>query len=137
MKLSDTTILEFDTTLSGLNEGNFDTLKSGLTTAVADTLAVDENLLSLRLRSRTVSRSTTVYHIEVSVKISSVTIQERLTTKIKSSEVFMGDLNTEIHKNTELNVVNVTAIDEPVAVHAGESMLTTSAHINNYFSFLF
>ena len=74
--------------------------------------------------------------MEVSIKVSSVTTQERITTKIKSSEVFMGDLNTEIHKKAELNVVNVTAIDEPVAVYAGESMLTTSTHINNYFSIL-
>ena len=74
--------------------------------------------------------------MEVSIKVSSLTIQERLTTKIKSSEVFMGDLNTEIHKKAELNMVNVTAIDEPVAVYAGESMLTTSTHINNYFSIL-
>ena len=74
--------------------------------------------------------------MEVSIKVSSVTTQERITTKIKSSEVFMGDLNTEIHKKAELNVVNVTAIDEPVAVFAGESMLTTSTHINNYFSIL-
>ena len=100
-----------------------------MTKAIADTLAVDKTRLSLRLRSRTVSRRTTVYSIEVSVKISSVTTQERLTTKIKSSEVFMGDLNTEIHKNAELNVVNATAIDEPIAVYAGESMLTTSTHI--------
>ena len=68
--------------------------------------------------------------MEVSIKVSSVTIQEKLTTKIKRSEVFMGDLNTEIHKNAELKVVNVTAIDVPVAVYAGESMLTTSTHIN-------
>ena len=111
-------------------------MKSGLTKAIADTLAVDESLLFARFRSRTVSRSTTVYHMEVSIKVSSVTTQERLRTKIKSSEVFMGDLNTEIHKKAELNVVNVTAIDEPVAVYAGESMLTTSTHINNYFSIL-
>ena len=111
-------------------------MKSGLTKAIADTLAVDKALLSLRLRSRTVSRSTTVYHIQVMIKVSSGTIQERLTTKIKSSEVFMGDLNTEIHKNAELKVVNVTAIDVPVAVNMGESMFATSTHINNDFSFL-
>ena len=70
------------------------------------------------------------------IKVSSGTIQERLTTKIKSSEVFMGDLNTEIHKNAELKVVNVTAIDVPVAVNVGKSMLATSTHINNDFSFL-
>ena len=108
-------------------------MKSGLTKAIAHTLAVDDALLSLKLRSRTVSRSTTVYHMEVSIKVSSVTTQERLTTKIKSSEVFMGDLNTEIHKKAELNVVNVTAIDEPVAVYTGKSILTTSTHINNCF----
>ena len=110
-------------------------MKSGLIKAIAHTLAVDDELLALKLRSRTVSRSTTVYHMEVSIKVSSVTTQERLTTKIKSSEVFMGDLNTEIHKKAELNVVNVTAIDEPVAVFAGESMLTTSTHINNYLTY--
>ena len=134
-KLSDTAILEFNTTLSGLNESNFDTLKSGLTKAVADTLAVEKSRLSLKLKSRTVSRSTTVYHMEVSIKVSSVTIQKQLTTKIRSSEVFMGDLNTEIHKNAELKVVNVTAIDVPVTVNVGKSMLATSTHINNDFSF--
>ena len=108
-------------------------MKSGLTKAIAHTLAVDDALLSLKLRSRTVSRSTTVYHMEVSIKVSSVTTQERITTKIKSSEVFMGDLNTEIHKNAELKVVNVTAIDVPVAVNMGESMFATSTHINNDF----
>ena len=72
--------------------------------------------------------------MEVSIKVSSVTTQERLRTKIKSSEVFMGDLNTEIHKNAELKVVNVTAIDVPVAVNMGESMFATSTHINNDFS---
>ena len=109
-------------------------MKSGLTKAIADTLAVDESLLFARFRSRTVSRSTTVYHIQVMIKVSSGTIQERLTTKIKSSEVFMGDLNTEIHKNAELKVVNVTAIDVPVAVNMGESMFATSTHINNDFN---
>ena len=108
-------------------------MKSGLTKAIAHTLAVDDALLSLKLRSRTVSRSTTVYHMEVSIKVSSVTTQERLRTKIKSSEVFMGDLNTEIHKKAELNVVNATAIGKPVAVFAGESMLNKSTHNNNHF----
>ena len=46
----------------------------------------------------------------------------------------MGDLNTEIHKNAELKVVNVTAIDVPVAVNVGKSMLATSTHINNDFA---
>ena len=72
--------------------------------------------------------------MEVSIKVSSVTIQKQLTTKIRSSEVFMGDLNTEIHKKAKLNVVNATAIGKPVAVFAGESMLNKLTHINNHLS---
>ena len=51
-KLLDSPVIEVSITFDGVNEDSFDSLKSDLTKAVANTLSVKETVVTLKLQSK-------------------------------------------------------------------------------------
>ena len=117
LNLLDRPIIEFEITLSGVNEDNFDSLKSNLTVAVANSLAVNKAMVSLTLNLNTekLKRSgDTDYVIKASIEVPDGFDQDQLTASISDSESFVKNLNDEVESNPLLGLITAKAVGEPV-----------------------
>ena len=113
-QISEVPIIKVEITLDGVNEDNFENLKSGLGKSVADTLGVPEEMvvLELEIKTGTSKRSGVIslerkkeYAIKASVEVPDGMSEDALVGSVSDSAKFVSDLNNEIQKNPKLTVV--------------------------------
>ena len=141
-RISDNPSIKVEIALDGVNEDNFNNLKSGLTKSVADTLGVQKEMVKLQLaiKTGTSKRSGVIsldkkeeYVIKASVEVADGMDAEKLTGDISNSDQFVADLNSEIQQNDELSVVTATEIGDPVVIpvkEPGMYILWVSSYMN-------
>ena len=137
--ISEVPIIKVEITLDGVNEDNFDNLKSGLKKSVADTLGVQEEMvvLQLEIKTGTLKRSGVIsldkkkeYAIKASVEVPDGMSEDALVGSIKDPDEFVADLNKEIKQNPELAAVKATEIGEPVVEKPGMYIFWPSLYLN-------
>ena len=108
--------------LEGASEGNktFESIKPSLITALANTLAIEETKIHLKLdgKNNRVKRSNNrELNILVRIEVTDENDQKRILAETKKSETFVEKLNNEITLNGTLKSMNVTRVSEPVVTN--------------------
>ena len=115
--------------LEGASEGNktFDSIKPGLITALANTLAIEETKIHLKLdgKNNRVKRSNNrELNILVRIEVTDENDQKRILAETKKSETFVKKLNNEITLNGTLKSMNVTRVSEPVVTNVAGTYIS-------------
>ena len=122
MTFSDKPIIEVEITLGGVNEDNFGSFELGLTQAVANTVGVNEALVSLTLsrKAERLKRDDDIdYVIKASIEVANGINQDQLTANIGDSASFINKLNNEIQNNHDLQDITAKTVGEPIVTEEG------------------
>ena len=116
--------------LEGASEGNktFESIKPSLITALANTLAIEETKIHLKLdgKNNRVKRSNNrELNILVRIEVTDENDQKRILAETKKSETFVEKLNNEITLNGTLKSMNVTRVSEPVVTNVAGTYISS------------
>ena len=115
--------------LEGASEGNktFESIKPSLITALANTLAIEETKIHLKLdgKNNRVKRSNNrELNILVRIEVTDENDQKRILAETNKSETFVEKLNNEITLNGTLKSINVTRVSEPVVTNVAGTYIS-------------
>ena len=116
--------------LEGASEGNktFESIKPSLITALANTLAIEETKIHLKLdgKNNRVKRSNNrELNILVRIEDTDENDQKRMLAITKRSEAFVEKLSNEIKLEGSLKSMNVTRVSEPVVTNVSGTYISS------------
>ena len=116
--------------LEGALEGKktFESIKPSLITALANTLAIEETKIHLKLdgKNNRVKRSNNrELNILVRIEVPDESDQKRMLAITKRSEAFVEKLSNEIKLEGSLKSMNVTRVSEPVVTNVSGTYISS------------